>query len=63
MLRKLAIALLHDDYGITESAWTILWDMLIEDEERHERKNGHDDIIKAVKGCDGRIFLPPGWKE
>jgi hypothetical protein len=49
-LRELAIALLNDDMGVSEKAWTILRAAL-EDAEM-------EDIIKAVDASDNRYYLP-----
>ncbi len=49
-LRKLAIALLDDDQGISEAAYDQLRPLLEED--------GAIDIIEAVKATDGRYYLP-----
>lgn len=51
-MRKLAIALLDDDHGIGETAWTLLREALTEE-------GGNDDILDAVDAVDGRFFLPP----
>lgn len=53
-LRQLALALLDDDYGITEKAWNLLHHLLAE--------AGYTDIIAAVREQDGRYYLPTGFK-
>ncbi len=50
-LRKLAIALLDTEDGISEEAWTTLSEMLAEGDENAW------DIIKLVDATDGRFYL------
>lgn len=50
--RKLALALLNDEHGISGAAYVFLADML--DNERDF------DIIEAVEATDGRFYLPAG---
>jgi hypothetical protein len=52
-LRKLAILVLDDEYGIAESAYNQLVDMLA--------NNECQDILDAVDGSDGRYYI--GEKE
>ena len=49
MLRNLAMELLDDEHGITQEAWEILFQML--------ERNGDQDIIDAVTGSEGRVYL------
>jgi len=49
-LRELAIELLDDEHGITQDAWAVLHEALERDE--------HNDIISAVDGNSGRVYLP-----
>ena len=54
-IRKLAIALLNDEEGISSKAWVILWSML--------RKAGDNfDILDSVRSTEGRYYLPYDWK-
>lgn len=48
-MRKLAIALLTDDHGISFDAWLLLMELLTIDER---------DIMSCVKITDGRAYLP-----
>lgn len=51
-LRELALELLDDEHGISSDAWNVLYSALVE--------AGHNDIIQAVDGCDGRVYLSEG---
>jgi 5-hydroxyisourate hydrolase-like protein (transthyretin family) len=51
-LRELALEVLDDEYGITQDAWAVLFDLLAASNEEYE------DIAEAVTGADGRVFLP-----
>lgn len=49
-MRELALALLDDDHGINATAWSMLRDLLIDDEQ--------NDIIDAIKCQDNRVYIP-----
>lgn len=49
-LRELALELLDDEHGITQDAWAVLFDLLA--------VKPHNDIINAVTGSEGRVYLP-----
>ena len=51
-IRNLAIALLDDDNGISESAWNLLA-VLLKKEGAH-----NEDILNMVEATDGRFYLP-----
>ena len=48
-LRELALELLDDEHGISTDAWAVLQPMLVE--------NGDQDILDAIDGCEGRVYL------
>lgn len=50
-IRSLALSLLDDDEGISEDSWDELRTRLIEE-------GGNSDIINAVDGNDGRVYIP-----
>ena len=52
-LRELAVEVLDDPHGITHEAWTILFEML-------QTEGEHSEFAEAVKGAEGRVFLPEG---
>lgn len=52
-LRELALEVLDDEHGITQDAWAVLYALL-------EEQGEHEDIAKAVDGCEGRVYLPEG---
>ena len=54
-LRKLSIALLTNDNGITGEAYAILREELAKDFEANK------DIILAVEATDDSFYLPDGW--
>lgn len=49
-LRELAIRLLDDPHGISDVAWDLLSQMLVDSE----------DIFLAIRKAEGRVFLPEG---
>ena len=49
-IRKLAIALLNDNWGINEDAWTQLRTLL-------ESEGGNADLINSVQSDEGRFYL------
>ncbi len=55
MIRDLALALLDDDDGISEEAYTILQEMLAE--------TGNGDIMDAVESTEGRFFISEEARE
>ena len=48
-LRQLAIAILDDENGVSETAFNALQDVC---------ETSCDDIFGAVTACEGRYFLP-----
>jgi hypothetical protein len=54
-IRKLALALLNDDYGISGDALDLLSDFLI--------VTGNNDIMNAVDECKGRFFVSEDFAE
>lgn len=52
MIRELAIALLTQEDGISEEAYTLMYEML----------KGDNDITDCVEATDGRFYLPEGWE-
>ncbi len=61
IIYKLAIALLNDDHGITDSAWGLLWPLL----QRcgRDKTLKIDDLFSRIKQNEGRVYLPINfWK-
>ena len=52
-IRELALELLDDGEGITQDAWPLLCEMLVDDPE-----GDSSDIREAVGGSEGRVYLP-----
>lgn len=53
-IRKLAIAILNDNYGIPEQGWKQLKELL-------EQEGNNDDLINAVDASEGRFFIAANW--
>jgi hypothetical protein len=54
-LRKLAIAILDDDHGISQHAHNALLDL--------STFTNLSDILNKVEATDGRYYLPDGWDQ
>lgn len=52
-IRRLAIALLMQDDGISEAAYNLL----------HPLLSGDDDILDHVEATDGRFYLSGSWED
>jgi len=50
-LRELALELLDDPHGISQDAWVVLYALFEASDE------DCDDIAKALKGTEGRVYL------
>lgn len=59
-LVKLAVAILDDPHGVKKEALDALTDLVAEIYGPRSFPM-FDKILKAVDGCDDRVFLPEDW--
>lgn len=55
-------AVLDDDNGIPDKAWALVNPLIVQYYGTRPLPKRLERILKATDGCDGRVYLSPGWQ-